>query len=102
MVGFLQLYELFQIRSWSAVLVETWICYERGAWLAVPERDIYYISYIYLCIDQKDTYMKWNDEMKTHHLFKSQDSKPCEVKTQQMSRGIDGLHIRQSMAIWPP
>ena len=42
--------------------------------------------------------MNWNDEMKTHHLFKSQDSKPCEVKTQQMSRGIDGLHIKQNMA----
>ena len=41
--------------------------------------------------------MKWNDEMKPHHLFKSQDSKPCEVKTQQMSRGMAYAYDK----IWP-
>lgn len=89
-------YELFQICSWSAVWVATWICYETGALLAVPERDIcIYISYI--CIYWPKRHMKWNDEMKTHHLFKSQDSKPCEVKTQQMSCGMAYAYDK----IWP-
>ena len=64
---FLQFYDvvvLCQVRSGSAVLVETWICCTRGALLAVSEWDIH----------QKNTWSLWWNEnsslsSKHHYAF---------------------------------